>query len=70
MVKRTLGAGRVLLGTAGGGVAETIAVGALCVAVGLDHPLNLLAFRQDEEAGEEFVHVFWVNGDYQRSFLF
>ena len=58
------------LGAAGGGMAETVTVGALCVAVGLNHPLNLQAFREEEEAGEEFVHVAWVNGDNYRSFLF
>ena len=69
IMKRTVGEGQVLLSAAGGGVAEAIAVGALCVAIGLDHPLDLELFRKEEEAGEECFHMVWVNGDNHRSLL-
>jgi len=41
MMKRTVGAGGVLLGASGRGVSESIAVGALGVPVSLRHILNL-----------------------------
>ena len=53
MVKRSVGAGRVFLGAAGGGVAEAVAVGALGVAVGLNRLFDLETFREEEEAREE-----------------
>ena len=49
-----------------GGVAEVMAVGTLGGAVCLDHLLNFEALREEEEAGEEVLNVFGVNGDNQR----
>ena len=46
-----------------GGVAETIAVAALGVAVGVDGFLNLEPLREEEEGREEFLYVVGVDGD-------
>ena len=63
MMKRAIGARGVFLFAALGGVAETVAVGALGVTVCLDHLLDLEAFLEEEEAGEEVFNVVGVNGD-------
>ena len=52
-----------------GGVAETVAVVALGVSVGVDGFLNLERFREEEEGREEFLYVVGVNGDNHRSRL-
>ena len=63
MVKRTKGArGMGLLATLGG-MAETVAVVALGVPVGVDGFLNLELFGEEEEGREEFVYVVGVDGD-------
>ena len=63
MVKRTKGARGVGLLATLGGVAETVAVVALGVSVGVDGFLNLEPFREEEEGREESLYVVGVNGD-------
>ena len=63
MVKRTEGARGVGLLATLGGVAETVAVVALGVAVGVDGFLDFEFFREEEEGREEFLYVVGVNGD-------
>ena len=46
-----------------GGVAETVAVVALGVAVGVDGFLNLEPFREEEEGREESLYVVGVDAD-------
>ena len=70
MVKRTKGARGVGLLAALGGVAETVAVVALGVSVGVDGLLNLEPFREEEEGREELLYVVGVDGDNHRSRLF
>ena len=53
-----------------GGVAETVAVGAQSVPVGVDGFLNLESFRDAEEGRKEFFYVVGVDGDNHRSRLF
>ena len=62
-MKQTIGARGMLLGAVGSRVAKTVAVGALCIAVCLDHLLDLEALGEEEEAGEELVNVVGVNRD-------
>ena len=63
MVKRTEGARGVGLLASLGSVAETVAVVALGVAVGVDGFLNLEPLREEEEGREEFLYVIGVDGD-------
>jgi len=53
MMKRTVGAGGVLLGASGMGVSKSVALGALGVAVSLRRFHNLEPLREEEEGGEE-----------------
>ena len=53
-----------------GGVAETVAVVALGVSIGVDGFLNLEPFREEEEGREESLYVVGVDGDNHRSRLF
>ena len=69
VVKRTVGAGGVFLGASGIGVSESVAVGALDVAVGLRSLLDLETPREEEERGSEDGNVVGVNGDNHRSGL-
>ena len=50
MVKCAIWAQGVFLGASGSGVSESVTVGALGVAVGLDDFLDLAAFREEEDA--------------------
>ena len=52
------------------GVAETVAVVALGVTVGVDGFLNVEPFREEEEEREEFQKVVGVDRDNHRSRLF
>ena len=70
MVKHTKGARGVGLLAALGGVAETVAVIALGVSVGVDGFLNLVPFREEEAGREELLYVIGVDGDNHRSRLF
>ena len=70
MVKRTEGARGVGLLASLGSVAETVAVVALGIAVGVDCFLNLEPLREEEEGREEFLYVVGVDGDKHRSCLF
>ena len=63
MVKRTKGARGVVLLATLGGVAETVAVVALGLSIGVDGFLNLEPFREEEEEGKEFLYVVGVDGD-------
>ena len=63
MVKRTKGARGVGLLAALGSVAETVAVVALGVSIGVDGFLNLKPFREEEEGREESLNVVGVDGD-------
>ena len=63
MVKRTERTRGVGLLAALGGVAETVAVVALGVSIGVDGFLNLEPFREEEEGQEEFLYVVGVDGD-------
>ena len=69
MVKRTKGARGVGLFATLGGMAETVAVVALGVSVGVDGFFDLEPFREEEEGGKEFLYVVGVNGDNHRSRL-
>ena len=62
MVKRTKGARGVGLFATLGGVAETVAVVALGVSVGVDGFLNLEPLGEEEEEWEEFLYVVGVDG--------
>ena len=53
-----------------GGVAETVAVGALSVPVGVDGFLNLESFGEAEEGRKGFFFIVGVEGDNHRSRLF
>ena len=63
MVKPTERARGVGLLASLGGVAETVAVAALGVAIGVDGFLNLEPFREEEEGREELLYVIGVDGD-------
>ena len=63
VVKRTVGAGGVFLGASGIGVSESVAVGALGVAVGLRSLLDFETPPEEEERGSEDGNVVGVNGD-------
>ena len=63
MVKRTKGARGVGLLATLEGMAETVAVVALSVSIGVDGFLNLEPFREEKEGREEFLYVVGVNGD-------
>ena len=63
MVKRTKGARGVGLLATLGAVAETVAVIALGVSVGVDGFLNLEPFREEEEGRKESRYVVGVDGD-------
>ena len=67
MMKCAIWARGVLLGASGRCVSVSVAVGALGVAVGLDDSFDLAAFREEEDACEEFFHVVGVDGDNHRS---
>ena len=67
MVKGTIGARGVFLGAALGGVAVTVAVGALGVSVRLHCLFDLEAAGEEEEGRLECGNVFRVNGDNHRS---
>ena len=69
VMKRTVGAGGVFLGASGIGVSESVAVGALGVAVGLRSLLDFETPREEEESGGEDGNVVGVNGDNHRSGL-
>ena len=53
-----------------GDMAETVAVVALSVSVGVDRFLNLEPLREEEEGREELLYVVGVDGDKYRSRLF
>jgi len=69
VVKRTVGAGGVFLGASGIGLSETVAVGALGVAVGLRGLFDFETPREAEESGGEDGNVVGVNRDDHRSGL-
>jgi len=69
MMKRTIGAGGVFLGASGIGVSESVAVGALGVAVGLCSLFDLETPRDEEEGWGENENVVGVKGDNHRSGL-
>jgi len=69
VIKRTVGAGGVFLGASGIGVSESVAVGALGVAVGLRSLLDFETPREEEESGGEDGNVVGVNRDNHRSGL-
>jgi len=69
MMKRTVGAGRVFLGESGGGVAESIAVGALGVAISLRRFLDFEPLGEEQYGWEEDGNVIGVDGDNHRSSL-
>jgi len=69
MMKGTIGAGGVFLGTSGIGLSESVTVGAFGVAVAL---CSLFAFetpREEEEGWGKNRNVVGVNGDNHRSGL-
>jgi len=63
MMKRTKGAGGVFLGASGIGVSESVAVGALGVAVGSRSVLDFETPREEEEGWGKDWNVVGVNGD-------
>jgi len=69
MMKRTKGTGGVLLGASGIGVSESVAVGALGIAVGLRSLLDFETPREEEEGWGKVGNVVRVNGDNHRSGL-
>jgi len=69
MMKRTIRAGGVLLGAAGMGVSESVAVGTLGVEVSLGRFLDLEPLREEEQGGDEGGNVVGVNGDNHRGGL-
>jgi len=66
VVKCTVGAGGVFVGASGIGLSESVAVGALGVAVGLGSILDFETPREEEESGGEDGNVVRVNGDNDR----
>jgi len=68
-MKRTKGAGGVFLGASGIGVSESVAVGALGVAVGLRSLLDFETPQEEEEGWGKDGNVVGVNGDNHRSGL-
>jgi len=69
MMKLTKGAGGVFLCASGIGVSESVAVGALGVAVGLCSLLDFETTREEEEGWGKDENVVGVNGDNHRSGL-
>ena len=70
MVKRTQWARGVGLFASLGGVAETVAIVALGIPIGVDGFLDLAPFREEEEGHKESLNVVGVDGDNHRSRLF
>jgi len=66
---RAIGAGGVFLGASGIGVSESVAVGALGVAVGLCGLFDFETPREEEEGWGKDGNLVGVNGDNHRSGL-
>jgi len=67
MMKRAIGAGGVFLGASGIGVSESVAVGALGVAVGQSSLFDFETPREEEKGWGKDGNVVAVNSDNHRS---
>jgi len=68
-MKRAIGEGGVFLGASGIGVSESVAVGALGVAIGLSSLFDLETPREEEKGWGKDGNLVGVDGDYHRSGL-